>query len=80
MQELMLVDHSELQSMELQTYYKLKIQEQTVEVTGSMSVSGGFDNNIDFNSTSNLGPESNVTITGGVAVDAFLQNRWCRYC
>jgi hypothetical protein len=37
-----------------------------VAVTGSMSVSGGFDNNIDFNSTSNLGPVSNVTITGGV--------------
>ena len=43
-----------------------------MEVTGSMSVSGGFDNNIDFNSTSNLGPESNVTITGGVA-NAFLK-------
>ena len=43
-----------------------------VEVTGSMSVSGGFDNNINFNSTSNLGPESNVTITGGAA-DAFLK-------
>ncbi len=37
-----------------------------VEVTGTMSVSGGFDNNIDFNSTSNLGPVSNVTVTGGV--------------
>lgn len=37
-----------------------------VAVTGSMSVSGGFDNNIDFNSTSNLGPVSNVTVTGGV--------------
>ena len=37
-----------------------------VEVTGSMSVSGGFDNNIDFNSTSNLGPVGNVTVTGGV--------------
>ena len=36
-----------------------------VAVTGSMSVSGGFDNNIDFNSTSNLGPVSNVTVTGG---------------
>jgi hypothetical protein len=36
-----------------------------VEVAGSMSVSGGFDNNINFNSTSNLGPVSNVTITGG---------------
>ena len=43
-----------------------------MEVAGSMSVSGGFDNNIDFNSTSNLGPESNVTITGGVA-NAFLK-------
>ena len=43
-----------------------------MEVAGSMSVSGGFDNNIDFNSTSNLGPESNVTITGGVA-NAFLR-------
>jgi len=42
-----------------------------VEVAGSMSVSGGFDNNIDFNSTSNLGPVSNVTITGG-ANGAFL--------
>ena len=42
-----------------------------VVVTGSMSVSGGFDNNIDFNSTANLGPESNVTITGGSA-GAFL--------
>ena len=37
-----------------------------VAVTGSMSVSGGFDNNIDFNSTSNLGPVGNVTVTGGV--------------
>lgn len=37
-----------------------------VEVTGSMSVSGGIDNNINFNSTSNLGPVSNVTVTGGV--------------
>ena len=43
-----------------------------MEVAGSMSVSGGFDNNINFNSTSNLGPESNVTITGGVA-NAFLK-------
>ena len=43
-----------------------------VEVTGSLSVSGGIDNNINFNSTSNLGPESNVTITGGAA-DAFLK-------
>ena len=43
-----------------------------VAVTGSMSVTGGFDNNINFNSTANLGPESNVTITGGVA-DAFLK-------
>ena len=42
-----------------------------VAVAGSMSVSGGFDNNIDFNSTSNLGPVSNVTITGG-ANGAFL--------
>ena len=42
-----------------------------VAVTGSMSVSGGFDNNIDFNSTSNLGPVGNVTITGG-ATGAFL--------
>ena len=42
-----------------------------VEVTGSMSVSGGFDTNVDFNSTANLGPESNVTITGGSA-GAFL--------
>ncbi len=37
-----------------------------VEVTGTMSVSGGIDNNINFNSTSNLGPVSNVTVTGGV--------------
>ena len=44
----------------------------SVEVTGTMSVSGGFDNNIDFNSTSNLGPVSNVTVTGGVS-GAFLQ-------
>ena len=44
----------------------------SVEVTGSMSVSGGFDNNINFNSTANLGPESNVTITGG-ASGAFLK-------
>jgi hypothetical protein len=43
-----------------------------VAVTGSMSVSGGFDNNIDFNSTSNLGPVSNVTVTGGVN-GAFLK-------
>jgi len=43
-----------------------------VEVTGSMSVSGGFDNNINFNSTANLGPESNVTITGG-ATNSFLK-------
>ena len=43
-----------------------------MEVAGSMSVSGGFDNNINFNSTANLGPESNVTITGGVA-DSFLR-------
>jgi len=43
-----------------------------VEVTGSMSVSGGIDNNINFNSTTNLGPESNVTITGGVT-GAFLK-------
>jgi len=37
-----------------------------VEVTGTMSVSGGIDNNINFNSTSNLGPVGNVTVTGGV--------------
>ena len=43
-----------------------------VAVTGSMSVSGGIDNNINFNSTTNLGPESNVTITGGVT-GAFLK-------
>jgi hypothetical protein len=43
-----------------------------VTVTGSMSVSGGFDNNINFNSTSNLGPVGNVTVTGGVN-GAFLQ-------
>jgi hypothetical protein len=36
-----------------------------------MSVSGGLDNNINFNSTSNLGPVGNVTITGGVS-GAFL--------
>ena len=42
-----------------------------VAVTGSMSVSGGLDNNINFNSTSNLGPVGNVTITGGVS-GAFL--------
>ena len=42
-----------------------------VAVTGSMSVSGGIDNNINFNSTSNLGPVGNVTITGGVS-GAFL--------
>jgi hypothetical protein len=43
-----------------------------VAVTGALSVSGGIDNNINFNSTSNLGPESNVTITGGVT-GAFLK-------
>ena len=43
-----------------------------VTVTGSMSVSGGIDNNINFNSTSNLGPVGNVTVTGGVS-GAFLQ-------
>ena len=37
-----------------------------------MSVSGGFDNNINFNSTSNLGPVSNVTVTGGTS-GAFLK-------
>ena len=42
-----------------------------VAVTGSLSVSGGIDNNINFNSTSNLGPVGNVTITGGVS-GAFL--------
>jgi len=43
-----------------------------VAVTGSMSVSGGIDNNINFNSTSNLGPVGNVTITGGSG-GAFLK-------
>jgi len=38
-----------------------------VEVLGSLSVSAGIDNNINFNSTSNLGPVSNVTVTGGTA-------------
>ena len=42
-----------------------------VAVTGSLSASGGLDNNINFNSTSNLGPVGNVTITGGVS-GAFL--------
>ena len=51
---------------------QVKATGTNMEVAGSMSVSGGFDNNINFNSTSNLGPESNVTITGGVA-NAFLK-------
>jgi len=38
-----------------------------VEVLGSLSVSAGIDNNINFNSTSNLGPVCNVTVTGGTA-------------
>jgi len=38
----------------------------TAIVTGSMSVTGGLEA-INFNSTSNLGPVANVTITGGTS-------------